>query len=425
MKRVFVISWFFPPINSSEGLVAFKLLKESAFKHDVFTQKDNRLWSYNNSEHQLTSPNIKTIFAKQSDSFEEWIDECVEYFEKNHNKYDSIMSRSMPQESLIAALKIKDKFPDVKWIASFGDPIYNSPFNLASRESAPYKINASNFADVSIRYAFSPKRIIKDYIWQRGFKHTMNHESYLQKLEQDAFTLADVVIFNNPYQQRYMTGGKQTLAKQIVIPHTFDPSFYPKTKSKSKNSGRISIVYLGHLDAIRTPISFLRALTKLREYDKALYNKLEVSFYGNVDIWSKAEILDNHLYDVVSVKKPISYFESLAVMKDSDWNLLIDANLTPLIEDNVYFAAKIADYIGSGSSIFGVTMAKGASADILREVGGVVSSHSVEEIFMNLVDITRGQSAELNKKVANKYLNKETSKKYDALLKELGHIKRA
>ena len=42
----FVISWFYPPINSSEGLVTFKLLNRSEIKHDVFTQKGNQHWSY-------------------------------------------------------------------------------------------------------------------------------------------------------------------------------------------------------------------------------------------------------------------------------------------------------------------------------------------------------------------------------------------
>ena len=29
MKKIFVISWYYPPINSSEGLVTWKLLNRS------------------------------------------------------------------------------------------------------------------------------------------------------------------------------------------------------------------------------------------------------------------------------------------------------------------------------------------------------------------------------------------------------------
>ena len=46
MKRILVISWFYPPINSSEGLVTFKLLNNSRYEYDVYTQKGATDFSY-------------------------------------------------------------------------------------------------------------------------------------------------------------------------------------------------------------------------------------------------------------------------------------------------------------------------------------------------------------------------------------------
>ncbi|MFR8622331.1 hypothetical protein [[Ruminococcus] torques] len=40
------------------------------------------------------------------------------------------MTRSMPPESHEIGLKIKEIKPEIKWIASFGDPIANNPFVL-------------------------------------------------------------------------------------------------------------------------------------------------------------------------------------------------------------------------------------------------------------------------------------------------------
>ena len=40
MKRILVISWYFPPINSSEGLVTYKLLNSER-------QADLLLWMLN------------------------------------------------------------------------------------------------------------------------------------------------------------------------------------------------------------------------------------------------------------------------------------------------------------------------------------------------------------------------------------------
>ena len=39
MKKISVITWFYPPVNSSEGLVTYKLLNNSRYEYDVFTQK--------------------------------------------------------------------------------------------------------------------------------------------------------------------------------------------------------------------------------------------------------------------------------------------------------------------------------------------------------------------------------------------------
>ena len=52
-KKGFVTSWYFPPINSSEGTCTFKLLKNSKYEYDVFTQKNNKNWSYDTNEDKM------------------------------------------------------------------------------------------------------------------------------------------------------------------------------------------------------------------------------------------------------------------------------------------------------------------------------------------------------------------------------------
>ena len=100
-------------------------------------------------------------------------------------------------------------------------------------------------------------------------------------------------------------------------------------------------------------------------------------------------------------------------MKNSDLLLLIDANLGTVIPKNIFYAAKLADYIGSGSNIFGITMLDGPSADIIKEVGGVISSHSVEDIYNNLVMIMEDKIEIKNKDAKGKYDMVNISKKFD------------
>ena len=51
MKKILVISRFYPPINSSEGLVTYKRLRNSKLQYDVCMQESNASWSYGNKEY--------------------------------------------------------------------------------------------------------------------------------------------------------------------------------------------------------------------------------------------------------------------------------------------------------------------------------------------------------------------------------------
>ena len=155
MKKGLVISWYFPPINSSEGIVTFKLLKNSKYEYDVFTQKGNEDWSYGSNADKLKSNNINTIFAKTND-INKWVEEGIEYFENNKDKYDYIMSRSMAADSHKIALEIKKRHPEVKWIASFGDPIADNPYKNFYRKYNPFSLNGKGLDSMSIKEALKP-----------------------------------------------------------------------------------------------------------------------------------------------------------------------------------------------------------------------------------------------------------------------------
>lgn len=208
--------------------------------------------------------------------------------------------------------------------------------------------------------------------------------------------------------------------KAILLPHGYDKDFYDRAKKKQNSKYKIS--YLGHLDDIRTPRNFLKALCRLKTQKKDLYNKLEIEIYGDMSDKDKVFLVDNDLCDAVKFKLPVKYFDSLSVMKNSDLLLLIDANLGAVIPNNIFYAAKLADYIGSGSNIFGITMLDGPSADIIKEIGGVVSSHSVEDIYNNLVMIMENKIKIQNKDSNKKYDMKKISEKFDEKIEEMREI---
>lgn len=415
-KKILVISWFYPPINSSEGLVTYKLLKSSKYKYDVYTQKNNTSWSYGNKDILPESENVTSIFAN-ANNIDEWMNEAIKYYKENVDKYDIVMTRSMPPESHKIGLEIKKINPNIIWIASFGDPLAENPYTkIAVPYESPYRMAVcKNFLGI-----ISPKRIIKNMIfktkYKKQYKTIFKDNEILQKA---IIEKSNYIIFNNEYQKEYMTKDYIDIDnKTVVLNHSFDSSLYPE--NKEKENSKIQITYVGHLDLIRKPTLFLEALNELANDDKNLKEKLHVDFYGNMSDWDKLYIINNELTDIVKVNKPISYLESLKVMKNSDWLLQIDANINSVIDKNIFFAAKLADYIGSGTNIFGITMLEGISADILRNLNQLITSYSKEEIknYLWLI-IYKNYKLELNESYRKKFDSIEVAKKFDILIEKI------
>ena len=410
MKKILVISWFYPPVNSSEGIVTYNLLNNSKYEYDVFTQKNSTSWSYGNKDYLKNNKNVNCIFS-DSNTLKQWKTEAVEYFKKNMDKYDVVMTRSMPPESHEVGIMLKKIKPSIKWIASFGDPISNNPYTLLTMKSNPYKVDKTS----SIRRIINPFRIIKSIIYR--LKKTIKNSFLDTKIESKTLKKCDMVIFNSNEQREYMTKGNLK-TDSVIINHSYMEELYPK--KVEKNTEKIIISYIGHLDAIRTPKILLEAIKEIKEEDEHLCNKLEVDFYGNLYYDDKIYIYDNELYDIVKYKKQISYLESLKKMKESDYLLHIDANLGDVIDHNIFFAAKLADYIGSKTPIISITMLEGTSANIMRKVNGLILTYSVSDVKNYLRKIIyENYQFNLDEKSSNSYNAKIVATEFDNMVKGL------
>lgn len=416
MKKVLVISWYFPPINSSEGLVTYKLLNNSKFSYDVFTQKNNESWAYSKEDYLPIKDNINVIYSKAND-LSSFRDDAVDYYISMMNNYDIVMTRSMPEECHMAGLEIKKINPNVKWISSFGDPIGNNPFTLISlMNNNPYLSSLNS----SFKWKFSLKRIIKNLLFKRSNKKVYN--MYIKSkniLEKNILDVADYVICNNKYEVDYLCENNKisNSDKFVIFPHTYDKELYHKVR---KSNDKIIFSYLGHLDDIRTPRLLFEAINELKKLDYNLSSLVHFDFYGNLSDSDKLYLLNNDLLDIVHIKKSVKYLESLKIMKNSDWLIHIDANIHKLLDHNIFFAAKIADYIGSGNNIFGITMLDGACADILRNYNSLILSYSKNDIINYLyLIIYKNFKVVQNNDYSNLFDAKVVARDFDKLLETI------
>ena len=409
MKKILVITWFYPPVNSSEGLVTYKLLNNSKYEYDVFTQKNCDSWSYGNTDYLENKKNINCIFAS-SDNLSSWKKEAVNYFKNNKEKYDIVMTRSMPPESHDIGCIIKKIKPSIRWIASFGDPIDNNPYTLLVDRMNTCKADKTS----SIKSIFNLIRILKSIKYK--LKKVIKKMFLSLKTEKQTLEKCDVVIFNSNEQRDYMLKGKKK--NNIVLPHSFEETLFTD-KISDKNS-KIKIAYFGHLDDIRTPKLFLEAIKQLKLENKKLCERLEVDFYGNLSKNDRNFIASSGINDIVKYKNQIPYLESLKKMQEVDYLLHIDANLGIVLEHNIFFAAKLADYIGSGTSIISITMLDGASANILRDVNALILTYSESDIENYLRKIIyEDYKVVLNKSACEKYNAKNVAKLFDDMVANL------
>ena len=305
MKKILVISWFFPPVNSSEGIVTYKLLNNSKYNYDIFTQKGNASWSYGNKDVLPLNNNINCLFSDAT-NLDDFINSAYEFFVNNSNKYDIVMTRSMPEESHIIGMKIKKFKPDIKWIASFGDPIGNNPFTLLALKNVnPYSLKKRYEVKMSLKSVLSPLRIYRSFRY--NIRNKKQYNMYIKSknyLEKKIVNTCDYIICNNSYQVDYISKNNNIdKSKFIILPHSYDKKLYANVK---KNNDKIIFRYIGHLDDIRTPKLFLEAINLLNTKYDDFKDKVQFEFYGNMSMNDKVYILDNELTDVVKIRKPIN-----------------------------------------------------------------------------------------------------------------------
>ena len=370
--RGFVASWFFPPQTSAEGLVTFKLLKYSGNEYDVCCSTSD-LWGYEKKSH-LESSNIHVYPVKTND-LNQWVKEAVDIFCQQNKKksYDFIMTRSMPPESVQIGLKIKELFPDIKWIASFGDPISRNPYELYA-----YVFNASLISEQEKGELLSD---LDHGSLDRWLNHKVPQIKLLaneEQLERKALRLADNYIFPTKAQQLY-TLKEINSNRAWVIPHTYDPELIEKVTEhkKTNNTGdTVVLTFAGLTDSMRSLKPLVHAADLMRKSENPALDKLRFRIIGITPQDVKDMAYNFHLQDYFSFEDSIGYDESLQVFVQSDWLIHVEAILTqPAIKNgSIFFASKLADYFGCKKPILALGDNRSPALQMIKKSGGITAN---------------------------------------------------
>ena len=233
-------------------------------------------------------------------------------------KADVIYSRSMWAGSHVAAYLYKQKYPDVKWYAEFSDPIYMGTDN-------------------------KERKYAKHYDDQLSFLNT-----FWKDIEFNVIDNADIVIFTNKNQKKYMLLENTLLKdatsieeKSMCIGHPSLPSCYCKLNETNYqlDCSAINIGYFGSFYANRHINDFFAFLKQSNTY-------LHV-FTSSENPTIPSEFAQYE--DRIRINKQVQYFDFLNLASKMDYLYLNDINFPHDI--NPYLPSKITDYLITGTPV--------------------------------------------------------------------------
>ena len=417
--HIFVASWFFPPNSSSEGFVTYKLLRNSGHDYDVVCSTSHK-WGYADAM-SISEANIH-VHPVETEDLKVWAEKAVEMFERLHaaRPYEAVMTRSMPPEAAAVGLEIKRRHPEVKWIASFGDPVANNPYPLAAIEQGgalPQPHAAAFIADM----ARTSDRWSRD--WRLYPDAAVRFEAEQRVLQDAALDGADLVVCPVLEQMEFMVAGRAQKKPFRVIPHSYDETFYPETWPEDLPplpADRVNLVYLGYSDARRSLMPVVRALRELARHYPQLASRICFHVFGNYP-HDLPDYVNSYQMPrgLVAFHGNCSYAQSLAVMKRADWLLHVDAYFPSLAAtgDSIFFAGKLADYFGAGKPVLAITGPGTPAYHMVKNYGGTVCESGEDGALLDaLASIARGGSVEVDPEVRGAFDARAAAAAFDAHL---------
>jgi glycosyltransferase involved in cell wall biosynthesis len=247
-------------------------------------------------------------------------------------RYDAVLTCSQLHVNHLIGLRLKAT-TRLPWVAYFSDPWARNPYaRFANPRVAAY--------------------------------HRALETQVLRAADRVLYTCDEMLHLAEEDQAAVLQG------KAGVLPHSYVPEWFGPPVTEPSPALPIRLLHTGHFYGPRSPAPLLRALHRLHQR-RDLTGRLRIDSYGSFPAADREALVRNGLGEIVRIHDTVPYLDSLALMRRQDLLLTIDAKLTQMSE-SVFLPSKLVDYLGAGKPLLAVTPSRGASARVVREVGGVV-----------------------------------------------------
>ncbi|MDR6464383.1 glycosyl transferase family 1 [Chryseobacterium sediminis] len=254
-----------------------------------------------------------------------WVKPSIKFLEKylKENKIDTIVTSGPPHSLHLIGLGLKNKIPDLKWIADFRDP----------------------WTEIS---------------YYKHLKLTKSSDKKHRQLESAVFKNADITLATSYTDaENFRKAG----ANAVCITNGFDESDSDKSVQGQMDQA-FTLSYIGVLEQLRNPENLWKALDELVKENAEFATDFKLKFVGRIDDKILQSIENSSLKNHILNLGYLAHGKAVEEMQNSD--LLLITNF-PNESSKGIIPGKIFEYLASGKQILSFGPDKADVAKILNE----------------------------------------------------------
>jgi glycosyltransferase involved in cell wall biosynthesis len=240
-------------------------------------------------------------------------------------KIETIIISSPPHSSQLVGLKLKKKFPEIKWIADLRDPW-------------------------------------TDIYYYRDMLHTAPAAAHDATLEKKVVEQADaLIVVSKPILNNYFSKSDKISADKIhIIPNGYDEADFPNIDFPANEE--FTITYVGTIADVYNPSVFFECLRLVRESNPDKKIKLRFVGASTENIFSL--IKQNHLESITEFIPHVKHEQAITYMRSSEALLLV---IPDVPDSHGILTGKLFEYLAARKPIICIGPAAGDAARIINE----------------------------------------------------------
>ncbi|WP_431611197.1 glycosyl transferase family 1 [Chryseobacterium sp. 'Rf worker isolate 10'] len=255
-----------------------------------------------------------------------WVKPSVTFLEKylKENNINTIVTSGPPHSLHLIGLGLKNKIPNLKWIADFRDP----------------------WTEIS---------------YYKHLKLTKSSDKKHRQLESAVFKKADITLATSYTDaENFRKAG----ANAVCITNGFDESDSDEKVKGQKAENKFTLSYIGVLEQLRNPENLWKTLDELIIENTDFAANFSLKFVGRIDDKILQTIENSKLKNHILNLGYLSHGKAVEEMQNSD--LLLITNF-PNESSKGIIPGKIFEYLASGKQIISFGPDKADVAKILEE----------------------------------------------------------